>query len=123
VSEKYTTLESPPNDDPRILTSDVYLAAYLLTQDCRLAEVLRNERHRVSFVVEGEGADRLRRNYKSGPVYVNVRFFREKLLSLRRLMDGKQRSASCPTPPSLPLSQAALVPSMVEGSPMQLSRA
>jgi hypothetical protein len=80
----------------RIQTNDIYLAAYLMTQDCRLAEVLRNERRRVSFLVEGVQADILRKHYRRGPVTVNVRFLRKNILTLRRLMDGKQRSTPCP---------------------------
>lgn len=91
---KYTTPTA--SADSRLLTNDVYLAAYLLTQGCRLRDTVRNDRRRVSFVVEGDNVRGLRHAYRSGPVYLNVRFFREKLLTLRRQMDGKQRSAPCP---------------------------
>ena len=89
--EKYTVplKQSTP---ATVLTSDVYCAAYLLTQHCELSQVLKNERSRVSFVFKGSNVGRLRNEYRRGPVYVNVRFLREKLITLRRLMDGKQRS-------------------------------
>lgn len=92
--EQITSNAASPNST--VLTNDVYLAAYLLTQDCRLAQVLHNERRRVSFLVEGVQADTLRKHYRRGPVTVNVRFLRKNILTLRRLMDGKQRSAPCP---------------------------
>ena len=53
---------------------------------------MKNERRRVAFLVEGERAAELRQAYRQGPVYLNVRFFRVQLLTIRRLMDGKQRS-------------------------------
>ena len=90
---------------PAVLTNDVYLAAYLLTQDCRLAKVVHNDRQRVSFLVEGVHASILRKHYRRGPVTVNVRFLRKNILTLRRLMDGKQRSTSCPESP-MKLSRA-----------------
>ncbi len=108
--QKYTP---PASSSPStVLTSDMYLAAFLLTRDCRLAKVMKNDRRRVSFLVEGAEAGKLRQRYRRGPVYVNVRFLRENLLTLRRLMDGKNRSNSCPQVP-LPLS----------GSPMRSSAA
>lgn len=90
--EKYSMPCESTVSAAQILTSDVYLVAYLLTQKCRVARVLKNERRRVAFVVEGERVDELRRAYRQGPVYLNVRFFRVQLLTIRRLMDGKQRS-------------------------------
>ena len=97
--QKYTG----DSGDSRVLTNDMYLAAYLLTQGCEISDTLRNDRRRVSFVVEGERAGELRQAYRRGPVFLNVRFFREKLLSLRRLMDGKQRSAQCRQSPTVSL--------------------
>ena len=85
-------MPSEISTETRILTNDVYLVAFLLTQKCSLSEVVKNNRRRISFVIEGEKAASLKRAYKRGPVYVNVRFFRDKLLTIRRLMDGKQRS-------------------------------
>jgi len=78
--------------ETQVLTSDVYLVAYLLTQQCKLAKVMKNERRRVAFLVEGERVAELRHAYRQGPVYLNVKFFRVQLLTIRRLMDGKQRS-------------------------------
>ena len=87
---------APQSRDDTVLTNDLYLAAYLMTQDCRLAKVVHNDRRRVSFLMEGVHADTLRKHYRRGPVTVNVRFLRKNILTLRRLMDGKQRSTPCP---------------------------
>jgi hypothetical protein len=90
--QKYDTLGAVTSPISRIMTCDIYLAAFLLTRHCRLEQVVKNPRQRVSFVIEGTGADLLRKQYRSEPVSVNLRFFRDRLLTLRRLMDGKQRS-------------------------------
>jgi len=89
-------MPSPKTTETRILTNDVYLAAFLLTRECNVSEVVKNDRRRISFVIEGERAASLRRAYKRGPVYLNVRSFREKLITIRRMMDAKQRSAIWP---------------------------
>ena len=95
MPSKYTT---PAEREPqnRLLTNDVYLAAFLLTRGCRLTGTLHNERRRVSFVCEGENVGELRRAYRSGPVYLNLRFFRDRLNHLRHALYGNERSASCP---------------------------
>ena len=99
MNEKYN-MDLQTATESRILTSDVYLVAFLLTRRCRLAKIMKNDRRRVSFLVEGYEVADLRRAYKKGPVSVNVRFFRDKLLTVRRLMDDKQRSAGlCVTIP------------------------
>jgi hypothetical protein len=90
--EKYSMPCAHPMKETQVLTSDVYLAAYLMTQQCRLAKVMKNDRRRVAFLVEGERVEQLRQAYRHGPVYLNVKFFRVQLLTIRRLMDGKQRS-------------------------------
>jgi hypothetical protein len=90
--EKYTMPCERTPAETQVLTSDVYLVAYLLTQQCKLAKVLKNDRRRVAFLVEGERVTQLRQAYRQGPVCLNVRFFRVQLLTIRRLMDGKQRS-------------------------------
>ena len=50
---------------------------------------------KIGFVIEGEKAVELKRAYKKGPVYLNLKFFRGTLLTIRRLMDDKQRSDTC----------------------------
>lgn len=119
--KKYTT-PADSSSESSVLTSDVYLAAYLLTQQCRIADVLKNDRRRVSFVVAGEGVADLRRAYRRGPVRVNISHFRDILINLRRRMDtnrvsGKQRSAVCP---NSPVPHPGKSPA---GSPIALSRA
>jgi len=89
----------PSSAASRIITNDLYLAAYLLCEGCELACVERNERRRVSFVFSGERVRSLREAYAAGPVRLNVRSFRDNLTQVRRLMDGdpEQRSGVCPS--------------------------
>jgi hypothetical protein len=96
---------------PRIITNDLYLAAFLLCQGSTLSGVLCNERRRLSFVFSGSRVHELRTEYESGIVRLNVRSYKDHLLAVRRTMDAEQRRAQCQSPPS------------VELSPMQLSRA
>jgi hypothetical protein len=44
-------------------------------------------------VLTSERVAQLRHAYRQGPIYLNVKFFRVQLLTIRRLMDGKQRSS------------------------------
>ena len=91
----------PSTAASRIITNDLYLAAYLLCEGCELAAVERNERRRVSFVFAGARARALREAYAAGPVAVDVRSLRGHLIQVRRLMDGaQQRSEPCPSSPS-----------------------
>jgi len=76
----------------RLITNDLYLAAFLLCAGCQLARLEHNGRRRVSFVIVGEDAQKLRREYEHGTVYLNVRSFKENLLNVRRKMDSEQRS-------------------------------
>ncbi len=77
-----------------IITNDLYLAAYLLSEGCELSHLERNARRRVSFVFSGNRVRELRNNYQSGIVRLNVRSFRENLKTVRKKMDIEQRSAS-----------------------------
>jgi hypothetical protein len=79
-----------------IITNDLYLAAFLHCVGCTLDHVQKNERRRVSFVFIGERVRELREAYRTGPVRLDMRSFRESLLHIRRLMDGanEQRSVS-----------------------------
>jgi len=79
-----------------LITNDIYLAAYLLSEGYTLTKVLRNERRRISFLFIGEDVEGHRRAYRSGHVYLDMRSFREKLITIRRMMDAKQRSAIWP---------------------------
>lgn len=105
--EKYTA----PDETailPRIITSDMFLAAYLLTQACTLDKVVLNERRRVAFVFEGEAVKQFKQEYRENRVYVELRSFHENLNFIRRLVDEKlnERNASCPLPYPRALSQA-----------------
>jgi hypothetical protein len=79
-----------------IITNDLYLAAFLHCVGCTLDHVERNERRRLSFVFTGERVAELREAYRTGPVKLDMRSFRESLSYIRRLMDGgtEQRSVS-----------------------------
>jgi hypothetical protein len=85
-----------PQQPPTIITNDLYLAAFLHCVGCTLDHVERNERRRVSFVFTGERVAELREAYRTGPVKLDMRSFRESLSYIRRLMDGgtEQRSVS-----------------------------
>jgi hypothetical protein len=91
MSQKYLS--------PRIVTNDLYLAAFLLCQGCDLLELLHNGRRRMSFVFVGERVHELKREYEDGVVRLNVRSFKDNLLTVRQRMDAEQRSAAlCPEP-------------------------
>ena len=81
-------------DAPRLITNDLYLAAFLLCQGCDLTGLVHNERRRLSFVFSGENVHHLREEYDSGIVRLNVRAYRDTLLSVRRKMDAEQRSVA-----------------------------
>lgn len=78
-----------------IITNDLYLAAFLHCVGCSVDHVQKNERRRMSFVFIGERVQELRDAYRTGPVRLDLRSFRESLSHIRRLMDsGEQRSAA-----------------------------
>lgn len=85
----------------RIITNDIYLTAYLLSEGYSPVKVQRNERRRISFHFSGKNVVSLRDSYQRGRVYLDIRSFRGHLLSVRKLIDAKQRSASCPNPLNL----------------------
>lgn len=89
MSKKYHS-EAPCT----IITNDLYLAAFLHCVGCTLDHVEKNERRRMSFVFIGERVKELRTAYRTGPVNLDMRSFRESLSHIRRLMDGgnEQRS-------------------------------
>ena len=66
-----------------IITNDLFLAAFLSTVGCTLDRIEKNERRRVSFVFVGERCCELREAYRTGPVHVDMREFRENLNRLR----------------------------------------
>ena len=91
MSKKYLTAASES-----IVTNDLYLAAFLHCVGCSLDHLEHNGRRRVSFVFIGERCRELREAYRTGPVRLYMRSFRESLSLIRRLMDGEpeQRSVS-----------------------------
>lgn len=91
MSKKYLTAASES-----IVTNDLYLAAFLHCVGCSLDHLEHNGRRRVSFVFIGERCRELREAYRTGPVRLDMRSFRESLSLIRRLMDGEpeQRSVS-----------------------------
>jgi len=86
VSKKYHS--------ERLITNDLYLAAFLLCAGAELSRLEHNGRRRKSFVLSGEQVHRLRNEYESGTVRLNMRSFRESLVTVRRKMDTEQRSAN-----------------------------
>ena len=76
----------------QLITNDLYLAAFLLSQGCELCGLVRNDRRRLSFVFSGSDVGLFRAEYESGIVRLNVRSFRDNLLTVRRKMDEEQRS-------------------------------
>ena len=76
----------------RLITNDLYLAAFLLCRGCEWCGLVRNDRRRLSFVFSGENVHHLREEYESGIVRLNVRAYRDTLLTVRRRMDEEQRS-------------------------------
>jgi hypothetical protein len=83
MSKKYVSPQSSA-----IITNDLYLAAFLHCVGCTLDHLERNERRRLSFVFIGERVAELREAYRTGPVKLDMRSFRESLAYIRRLMDG-----------------------------------
>jgi hypothetical protein len=78
----------------RLITNDLYLAAFLLCQGCEWCGFVRNDRRRLSFVFSGDNVHHLREEYESGIVRLNVRAYRDTLLTVRRKMDEEQRSVT-----------------------------
>jgi hypothetical protein len=74
----------------RIITNDIYLAAFLLSKACPLVDVLRNGGRRLSFVFEGEDVEALRETYKAGCVCS----FRDGLNQVRDILHRQQRSVA-----------------------------
>jgi hypothetical protein len=91
VDKKYL-----PAASETIVTNDLYLAAFLHCVGCTLDHLEHNGRRRVSFVFIGEKCQELREAYRTGPVRLDMRSFKESLSHIRRLMDGEndQRSVS-----------------------------
>jgi hypothetical protein len=90
MSKKYL-----PEVSSTIVTNDLYLAAFLHCVGCTIDHAQRNDRRRMSFVFIGERVRELREAYRTGPVRLDLRSFRESLSHIRRLMDGgEQRSTA-----------------------------
>lgn len=90
------SLKYLPDAPASIITNDLYLAAFLHCVGCELSGVQRNDRRRVSFVFVGDRVRELREAYRTGPVHLDMRTFRDSLSHIRRLMDG-EGSAFAPT--------------------------
>lgn len=85
----------------RVVTNDLYFAAYLLCEGYELDRVYHNGRGRVAFEFAGEGILEKKKAYKKGRVFLNVGSFRDKLKSIRGIAYGQERSHSCPTLPHM----------------------
>ncbi len=87
---------------PRIITSDKFLASYLLCQGFKLDKVVQNDRKRIAFVFEGAEVKDYKQAYKGGPVSVDMYSFRENFYRIRSYVNEKRR-ASCPNPSRMQL--------------------
>lgn len=86
MSKKYhasTMLGNRSASTSTIITNDLFLAAFLSTVGCTLHRIEKNECRRVSFVFVGERVKELREAYRTGPVKLDIRSFRETLNELR----------------------------------------
>ena len=116
MSKKYLPAGNPVTHRPgsvRVITNDLFLAAFLCTVHCDLARVEKNERRRVSFVFVGDRVKELREAYRAGPVRVDMRSFRDNLNVLRNLLGQviaeshpEKRSVPCPEPSLMQSSRA-----------------
>jgi hypothetical protein len=70
----------------QVITNDLFMAAFLRSVGCTLDRVEANGRKRVSFVFTGERVSELREAYRTGPVHLDMRLFREHLNRLRDLL-------------------------------------
>jgi hypothetical protein len=70
----------------QVITNDLFMAAFLCSVGCALDRVETNDRRRVSFVFTGERVSELREAYRTGPVHLDMRLFREHLNRLRDLL-------------------------------------
>lgn len=83
-------------DSSAIITNDLFLASFLHCLGCTLDRVETNGRKRVSFVFVGDRVRELREAYRTGPVRLDMRLFRDSLYYIRRQMDAviEERSIS-----------------------------
>ena len=91
----------PEQSTSTIITTDLYLAAFLHSTGCTLVKAQRNERSRLSFIFSGERVRDLREAYRVGPVKLDMRSFRESLVFIRRLMDAQLEQRSQTHEPKL----------------------
>jgi hypothetical protein len=92
-----------PASSPTIITNDLFLAAFLSTVGCTLDRIEKNDRRRVSFVFVGERVQELREAYRTGPVHVDMRTFRD---NLNRLRDRLGETVTSYTPEERSISHA-----------------
>ena len=80
----------------RLITNDLYFAAYLLCEGYKLDRVYHNGRHRSAFEFTGAGILEKKQAYKKGRVFLNVGSFRAQLNHIRGITYGQERSLPCP---------------------------
>ena len=75
-------------------TTDLFRGAYLLCNGGTLLQVRLEDEHPrlASFLIEGEGLERLELEYRSGQATVNPLQFRESLNHLRDILFNKLRN-------------------------------
>lgn len=101
MSQQKYTMPEQASSLPRTITSDRFLAAFLLSQGYELDKVVENERRRVGFVFVGDGVKECKRIFRERPVLVDMRSFRRNLDTVYSHVHEKRRRASCPTRGSL----------------------
>ncbi len=80
-----------------IITNNQYMASFIICcSGWKVIRIGRNRRHRISFVIEGEGVRNLRDAFNNNEsVVLNVRSYIETLKLIRHKMDEIKRSAVC----------------------------
>lgn len=111
MHKKYLSAASPS-----IITNDLFLAAFLVSAGCTLDRIEKNERRRVSFVFVGERVRELREAYRTGPVHIDMRDFREHLNRLRdrlgEMVTGQPEERSAAYAPARSLDTQPCLPSL-----------
>lgn len=86
----------PIMSEEKIITNDLYCAAFLITKGCTVEKIAKNSRRRISMVVTGNNVQSLRDEYRKEIVKLNVKKYRDSIRYVRNLMDECQRSTLCP---------------------------
>ncbi len=89
-SSTMTLGDLPTAERVRVLCSDLYLAAFLITKGSRLHSLRFDDRSRATLVVTGSQALQHRQAFASGDVCLYLPHFRQSLNTLRDLLHELQ---------------------------------